>query len=110
MADEEGVPAGATLLEMLAQLEAKGYTAQFSVTQEGKVRCHGCQGELDAEDLTADIYTRVEGASDPDDMVAVIGISCPTCSVKGTLVVKYGPEASAEDAHVLSALGPGPTI
>ena len=109
MADEEGAPAGGTLLELLAKLESKGYTEQFAVTQEGKIRCGSCEVELEAEQLTADEFLRAEGASDPDDMVAVVGITCTGCGKKGTIVLKYGPEASAEDAHVLSALGPGPT-
>jgi hypothetical protein len=47
---------------------------------------------------------RVEGASDPDDMAAVVAVTCPRCSARATLVVKYGPEASAADADVLLAL------
>ena len=109
MADVEGNPGGPTLLDLLAQLEAKGYTEQFAVTQEGKIRCAGCEAELEPEQLSADEFLRAEGVSDPDDMVAVAAITCPSCGKKGTIVLKYGPEASAEDAHVLSALGPGPT-
>lgn len=109
MADEEGAPAGATLLDLLAKLESQGYTEQFAVTQDGKIRCGGCDVELEAEQLQADVFLRAEGASDPDDMVAVAGLTCPGCDKKGTIVLKYGPEASPEDSHVLSALGPGPT-
>ncbi len=108
MADVQGTPGGATLLDLLAQLEAKGYTEQFAVTREGKIRCQ-CGAELEPEELKADEFLRAEGASDPDDMVAVAALTCPACGKKGTIVLKYGPEASAEDAHVLSALGPGPT-
>lgn len=109
MADVQGTPGGATLLDLLAQLEAKGYTEQFAVTQEGKIRCAGCEAEIEPEELKADEFLRAEGVSDPDDMVAVAAITCNSCGKKGTIVLKYGPEASAEDAHVLSALGPGPT-
>ena len=109
MADVQGTPGGATLLDLITQLEAKGYTEQFAVTQEGKIRCAGCEAEFEPEELKADEFLRAEGASDPDDMVAVAAVTCPSCDKKGTIILKYGPEASAEDAHVLSALGPGPT-
>jgi hypothetical protein len=37
-------------------------------------------------------------------MAAVIAVTCPRCSTRATLVVKYGPEASGADADVLLAL------
>jgi hypothetical protein len=46
----------------------------------------------------------MEGASDPDDMLAVMGVTCPTCGDKAALVVAYGPNAGAADADVLVAL------
>ena len=47
---------------------------------------------------------RLEGASDPDDMLAVVGLACPHCSAQGTAVLGYGPEAAAVDAEVLERL------
>jgi hypothetical protein len=47
---------------------------------------------------------RLEGASDPDDMVAVAALRCPSCKTRGTLVLSYGPETSAVDADVLCCL------
>lgn len=109
MADVQGTPGGGTLLEMVGELEKSGYTGQFSVSQEAKLRCLTCETEVEPEAIEPESILRVEGVSDPDDMAAVAAITCPSCSTKGTLVLKYGPEASPEDAHVLSALGPGPT-
>jgi len=37
-------------------------------------------------------------------MAAVVAVTCPRCSAKGALVLKYGPEASGADADVLLAL------
>lgn len=54
--------------------------------------------------MQVDSLYRVEGASDPDDMAAVVAVTCPRCSAKGALVLKYGPEASGADADVLLAL------
>lgn len=109
MADVEGAPGGPTLLDMVGELEKSGYTGQFAVSQEAKLRCLSCDTEVEPESIEPESFLRVEGVSDPDDMAAVAAITCPNCSTKGTVVLKYGPEASPEDAHVLSALGPGPT-
>ena len=109
MTDVEGTPGGPTLLDMVGELEKSGYTGQFSVSQEAKLRCLSCDNEVDPEAIEPESFLRVEGVSDPDDMAAVAAVTCPSCATKGTVVLKYGPEASAEDAHVLSAFGPGPT-
>lgn len=109
MSDVHGTPGGSTLLEMIQELEQSGYTGQFSVSQESKLRCLSCDTEVEPEGIEPESILRVEGVSDPDDMAAVAALTCPNCSAKGTVVLKYGPEASPEDAHVLSALGPGPT-
>jgi hypothetical protein len=47
---------------------------------------------------------RLEGASDPADMLAAVAATCPTCGTRGVLVANYGPEAMIEDADVLRAL------
>jgi hypothetical protein len=47
---------------------------------------------------------RMEGASDPGDMMAVVAIECPSCQAQGTLVLGFGPAASAEDSDVLLVL------
>lgn len=109
MADVQGTPGGPTLLDMIRELEKSGYTGQFSVSQESKLRCLSCDTQVDPEGIEPESILRVEGVSDPDDMAAVAALTCPKCATKGTLVLKYGPEAAPEDAHVLSALGPGPT-
>lgn len=109
MGDVEGNTGGSTMVDMVRELEGRGYTGQFAVNQEAQLRCLTCQTNVDPESIKPDSFLRVEGASDPDDMAAVAAITCPNCSAKGTVVLKYGPEASPEDAHVLSAFGPGPT-
>jgi hypothetical protein len=47
---------------------------------------------------------RLEGASDPDDMLAVVALECGVCGVSGTMVLGYGPAASDIDGDVLRAL------
>jgi len=60
-----------------------------------------------AEVVAVDALRRLEGASDPDDMIVVAAVSCPKCGAKGTLVLKYGPEATPEESEVLRSLEDG---
>jgi len=95
---------GLTLADALARFEAEGYTAQFGAVEGGVVRCYACHVDTPASEIELDELCRVEGSSDPDDMVAVAAVTCPNCGCKGTIVLKYGPEASLEDSEVLAAL------
>jgi hypothetical protein len=47
---------------------------------------------------------RLEGASDPDEMLAVCAVECPECQAHGTLVLTYGPETTFEDGRILPRL------
>jgi len=40
---------------------------------------------------------RLEGDSDPSEMLAVCAVECPKCGSKGTLVLTFGPESTRED-------------
>ena len=93
---------------MTAALAAEGWECQVTPLEGGTVRCEGCGEEQSASTLTVDSFSRVEGASDPDDMAAVIAVTCG-CGSKGVLVLAYGPEASGADADVLLAL-PDPPV
>ena len=53
--------------------------------------------------------TRLEGESDPADMAMVVKLACPACGTAGTLILNYGPDASAEEADVLVAIERTPT-
>lgn len=95
---------GTTLVEVIGQLEADGYTGQFAAVEGGRVRCFTCHQDSDAEEVPLDFLRRTEGASDPDDMVAVVALTCPRCDAKGTVALKYGPEATIEEDEVLDRL------
>jgi hypothetical protein len=47
---------------------------------------------------------RLEGASDPADMVAIVALTCPNCGARGTVVLGFGPAGSPDDADVLGVL------
>lgn len=94
-----------TLGELLAAFEAEGYRGQMAARPSGFVLCTGCHQESPAGEMQVDGLERVEGPSDPADMLAVVALVCPICKTHGTLVVGYGPEAGPDDAEVLSGLG-----
>jgi hypothetical protein len=95
---------GATLSEVLAGYAGGGYTGSFTPLEGGSVECHSCNSKTSASRVKMSSLRRMEGASDPDDMVAVVAIECPSCNAKGTLVLGFGPTASEEDSDVLHCL------
>lgn len=95
---------GTTLVEVIRRFELEGYEGQFAADGDATVRCMGCGTSSPASDAGLGLLRRTEGASDPDDMVAVAGLTCPACGAKGTVALKYGPESSPEEADVLAAL------
>ena len=98
-------PYGATLGEILRTLESAGFTAQMAARPEGRLVCFNCRTESPAAEFQLLAQRRTEGASDPDDMLAIVGLVCPNCGSKGTAVLGYGPESDADDAEVLAHLG-----
>jgi len=94
-----------TLADLLSAFEVEGYKGQMAAAEAGHVICLTCHVESPAAEMRLDALERMEGASDPADMLAVAALVCPLCNANGTLVLSYGPEASEEDADVLAVLG-----
>ena len=94
------------LTELLAEREAEGFTHHFGSRPEAVVRCFTCHHDTPAAALEVVHIDRLEGASDPDDLLAVLSLTCPACRTRGTLVCGYGPNAGEADAEVLQALPP----
>lgn len=100
-----GVPSdNTTLVAVLARLEAAGYDAQFIVTDDAMIECAGCGGRLSPDEFEVDEWQRLEGASDPADMMVIAAARCRSCGRTGTIVMGYGPNASGGDGAVLLAL------
>jgi hypothetical protein len=98
-----GVPSdNTTLLEILDEFATKGYGGSMWVAENGKLRCEGCHAEFEPSDVYVRELRRLEGASDPDDMLAVVAVECPVCSMKGTVVLHYWPEATAPEMEALT--------
>jgi hypothetical protein len=99
-----------TLTEALEAMAAEGWTGDFTALEDGVLRCLTCRESFGAANLDADGATRLEGASDPGDMAIVIPGTCPACSTKGTVVVRYGPEAGPADVDLLDAVEREPAM
>jgi hypothetical protein len=95
-------PSGLT--PVLDALRADGYEEDMSALEGADVRCGRCGEASPASSFQVGELRRTEGASDPDDMAAVVGLTCPACGAKGALVTMFGPNASAAEADVLVAL------
>lgn len=93
-----------TILDVLGELESLGFTGQFMPREDGRVECLTCHRLSPADETVFRHLRRLEGASDPDDMLAVVGLACPHCSAQGTAVLGYGPEATVVDTEVLELL------
>ena len=93
-----------TLTSVLDGYTDAGFGGSFSVLADAEVECHACNERFRASATAMSSLRRLEGQSDPDDMMAVAAITCPTCGTRGTLVLGYGPMAGVEDGDVLQAL------
>lgn len=105
MEPERGAPSdNTTPVAVLDELREEGYDADFFTVEGPGLRCGSCREVTPAAELELDALRRMEGASDPADMSAVLAVACPSCGRKGTAMVKYGPEATAEEDELLRAL------
>jgi hypothetical protein len=95
-----------TVVETIDALRRRGYTADFSITRDGELRCDSCGHLHRPEDMVIDETARFEGPSNPDDQAIVFALRCDVCGLRGVLVAAYGPTASAEEAAVVTALPP----
>jgi hypothetical protein len=95
---------GLTITEVLERFEGAGYRGQFRALGGAQLECVTCRHVLGASSVALDRLCRLEGVSDPDDMIAAAALRCPDCGALGTVLLNYGPEAPFDDADVLLAL------
>lgn len=93
-----------SIVAVVQSLHAGGFAGEFSAAPHGRVRCQTCAQESDAARCAVYHLRRLEGASDPDELLVVAAIACPRCGTRGTLTLTYGPTATEEDADVLARL------
>lgn len=90
-----------TLTDILDAFDEGGFDHAIEVGEDATLICRTC-GYTDAPShFSMHTMRRLEGASDPDDMMAVIGVECPVCQSKAAVILQYGPMAPAEHAVVL---------
>ncbi len=103
--DEEAATGATTVTAVLERLAAEGFGAPLAPADEpGRLHCAACGTTSDAAAFEVVHERRLEGASDPDDMVLVVAARCPACGRGGTVVLGYGATASEADADVVVAL------
>jgi hypothetical protein len=91
-----------TLSSVLSAYASAGYDEQFTVEEDGSLQCCHCEQTARGDQVELHSLRRLEGASDPDDMAAVLAVTCPRCGTNGTAVVMFGPQASAGEAELLA--------
>lgn len=90
---------------LLEALAGEGFEADFRpAEQPGDLWCDVCDTASSVGTLRNLREHRLEGASDPDDMVLVVAGHCPSCGTGGTVVLGFGPNASAVDSDLVAAL------
>lgn len=102
----EGSPSdNTTLVDVLSTWSDAGFDGQFIGLDGGRVECTACGSVSDAAQLEVVEWRRLEGASDPDDMLKAVAAYCPACRTGGSLVLGYGVNASEDDAEISQVLG-----
>lgn len=103
--DDEYAHGATTLAELLHRAEREGVDGEFErVGDEGRLRCSHCGQVVAASGVDRIWSRRLEGASDPDDMLHVSALRCPECGGAGVFVAHFGPAADPGEARVLQEL------
>lgn len=93
-----------SIVTVTQSLRVGGFTGEFAARPRGWIVCRTCGQESDAARFSVHHLRRLEGASDPDEMMVIAAIRCPRCGTRGTLTMTYGPMATPEDSDVLGRL------
>ena len=102
MPDAPGAPGdNTTLVEVLNDYEDAGWVTSFEVLEDGSVRCGTCLATTPPGTLEIHSLRRLEGASDPADMLAVIAVRCPSCGGGGVIVLNFGPEMTEGQVRLM---------
>lgn len=93
----------ASPVSVLEHLARAGYgTALRPGVPAGTLVCAACGITSPMTGFDQVWATRLEGQSDPDDMVLVVAARCPSCGQGGAVVLGFGPAGSAVDAAIVA--------
>ncbi len=96
--------ADATITDVLEGYAQGGFSSSFVVTDEAALECLECSAVSTPDTVTMSSLRRLEGESDPADMVAVVALTCPACGARGTAVLGFGPMSTEQDSSVIQGL------
>ena len=94
-------PSDATITSVLDAYRADGYEVDYAV--ENDVLVDGAGQAIDPADVVVVSMRRLEGASDPADNLVVAAITTRDGKARGTVILRFGPEASEAEALLLQA-------
>lgn len=98
-----------TLTEASRRLRSIGYTAEFSASPEGDLRCRSCGTRQAPEGIEIRETVRFEGDSNPDDEAILLALSCAEGCL-GQYSAAFGPGIPEADVLVLHRLTPSPVV
>lgn len=101
---DELTSADATITEVLEGYARGGFDSSFVVTDDADLECVECGTVSASNTVRMSSLRRLEGESDPSDMMAVVALTCPACAARGTIVLGFGPMATPQDSDVLQGL------
>ena len=92
-------PTAATLIEVVEAAKQRGIGAEFALAGSD-VNCNACGSDSPPDAMRREWVHRLEGASDPDEMLTVSALTGPACGAQGLLILPYGPAADESEAEV----------
>lgn len=93
-------PSPASLIDVIEAAKQNGFVADFTPTSDGRLTCGACEATSEPDRVPREWMHRLEGTSDPDELLTISALECPVCASKGLLVLPYGPAADAEEADI----------
>lgn len=91
---------GNNLIKIISELREKGFLMDFTIVEGGMLDNNEGKSFL-PEHMKLVEMRRLEGASDPAEMVAVFGLEHKQgTDVRGIFIEPFGPKMSAEQAEV----------
>jgi hypothetical protein len=107
------VARGASELDdVVAAAAAEGFGGQVEVPDEPSstpldtLVCLTCETSAPASAFERAWSRRLEGASDPADMMHVSALTCPHCGAGGLFISPFGAAASERQSAILPSLSP----
>lgn len=102
--DVVGLAGAASLRDVLNVARRHGIDTDMSPTPDGMIRCGRCDSINRPDDVTRDWIHRLEGTTDPDELLSASAVRCPQCGGAGVLVLPFGPLADEVEARIARSL------